>query len=208
MRTAVDRVAWTSDVVRGVRVGVAVTCTGGATCAAVVAVAWMSAATPGVAPVAPRSHAESRNPASTTPGTSTRNEAMFLDRPSSGRSPFLPTAPSLWDVLGGRHRANVTAGGGRKVLEALVPVRQGSPAMSCALACGGRTAEAVFDRHRCLNQRSLLAPNVHYGEGHAAKPLVLRLPVRPGVRRPGRGSPANLLWSAWIGLDDPVDGEA
>ena len=104
-----------SDVVRGTRVGVAVTWMGSATCTEVVAVAWMSAAARGVDPVAPRSHAERRNPASITPGTSTRSEALFADR----RSSFLPTAPSLWDVLGVRHRANVTAGGGRKVLEAL-----------------------------------------------------------------------------------------
>lgn len=198
-----------SDVVRGARVGVTVTWMGGATCTAVVAVAWMSAAARGVVPVAPsRSHAERRNPAITTDGTSTRSEALLPERPSARRSPFLPTASSLWDVLGGRHRAKVTAWGGRKVLAALPFAHRGFPAGSSAPACWGRKAEAVFDHPARLSQGSLPAPHVHDGEGHAAKPLVLRLPVRPGVRRPGRSFPADLLRSAWIWLDDAVDGEA
>ena len=169
----------------------------------------MSAAARDVVPVAPsRSHAERRNPAITTHGTSTRSEALLPGRPSARRSPFLPTIPSLWDVLGGRHRAKVTAGGRRKVLKALPYAHRGSPAGSPAPACWGRKAEALFDRPGHLNQRSRLVPNVHYCEGHAAKPLVLRLPVRPGVGRPGRSSLANLLRSAWIWLDDAIDGEA
>ena len=173
----------------------------------------MSAAARGAAspapPVAPRrSHAERRNPASTTPGTSTRSEAHVPDRPSARRSPFLPTAPSLWDVLGGRHRAKVTGGGGRKVLEAfLYPHAKGLPPCRVCQQPGEK-AEAVFDRPGRLNRRSLLAPNVHYGEGHAAKPLVLRLPVRPRERWPGRISSAYLLTRAWIRLDNAVDGEA
>ena len=193
-----------SDVVRGARVGVAAIWVG----TAVVAVAWMSAAARDVSPVGPRSHAERRSPASTTTGTSTRNEALYPDRSSARRSQFLPTAPSLWDVLGGRHRANVTAEGGRKVLEALLH-RHAKGLRPCrAPACGGRKAEAVFDNSGRLDQRSLFAPDVHYGEGHAAKPLMLRLPVCPGVSRPGLRSSANLVRSAWIWLDDAVDGEA
>ena len=186
-----------SDVVRGARVGAAVTWMGGATCTAG-AVGWTSAAARDVSPVAPRSHAERRKPASTRP--STLSEVPIPDRPSARLSPFLLTAPSLWDVLGGRHRAKVTARGGRKVLEALPYPNAKGLRPQRALEHEGNEKRSRL--------RSLLAPNVHYGEGHPAKPLVLRLPVRPGVRRSGRSSSADLLQSARVWLDDAVDGEA